>query len=51
LIFIGDRTKAQTFLDAIAIWRVANYKKEVIKDPYMRTVLILIFIKGDNVNS
>jgi Retrotransposon gag protein len=50
-IFIGDRTKAQAFLDAIAIWRVVNYKKEVIKDPYMHTALILTFIKGENVNS
>jgi Retrotransposon gag protein len=50
-IFTGDQTKAQAFLDAIAIWRVVNYKKEVMKDPYMRTALILTFIKGDNVNS
>jgi hypothetical protein len=50
-IFMGDRTKAQAFLDAIAIWRAVNYKKEVMKDPYMRTALILTFIKGDNMNS
>jgi hypothetical protein len=50
-IFTGDWTKAQAFLDAITIWRVVNYKKEVMKDPYMQTALILKFIKGDNVNS
>jgi hypothetical protein len=50
-VFTGDRTKAQAFLDAIAVWRAVNYKKEAIKDPYTRTALILTFIKGDNVNS
>jgi hypothetical protein len=50
-IFMGDQTKAQVFLDAITIWRAVNYKKEVMKDPYMQTALILTFIKGDNVNS
>jgi Retrotransposon gag protein len=50
-IFMGDQTKAQAFLDAIAIWRAVNYKKEVMKDLYMCTALILTFIKGDNVNS
>jgi len=46
-IFSEDRTKAQAFLDVIAIWRAINYKKEVMKDPYMQTVLILTFIKGE----
>jgi Retrotransposon gag protein len=50
-VFMGDRTKAQAFLDAIAVWRAINYKKEVMKDPYTRTTLILTFIKGENVNS
>jgi hypothetical protein len=50
-IFMGDRTKAQAFLDVIIIWRVVNYKKEVMKDPYMCTALILTFIKGENLNS
>ena len=50
-IFNGDRTKAQTFLDAFAIWQLVNYKKDVIRDPYMRTALVLTFIKGDNVNN
>jgi hypothetical protein len=50
-IFTGDRTKAQAFLDTIAVWRAVNYKKEVMRDPYTRTALILTFIKGDNVNS
>jgi Ty3 transposon capsid-like protein len=50
-VFTGDRTKAQAFLDAIAVWRAVNYKKEVMRDPYTRTALILTFIKGDNVNS
>jgi hypothetical protein len=50
-VFMGDRTKAQAFLDAIAVWRAVNYKKEVMRDPYTRTALILTFIKGDNVNS
>jgi hypothetical protein len=49
-IFTGDWTKAQAFLDAIAIWRAVNYKKEVMKDLYMHTTLILTFIKGENVN-
>jgi len=50
-IFYGDRTRAQEFLDTIAIWKTLNYKKDVIKDPYTRTALILTYIKGDNVNS
>ena len=50
-IFYGDRARAQEFLDTITIWKVVNYKKEVIKDPYTRTALILTYIKGDNVNS
>ena len=50
-VFTGDRTKAQAFLDAIAVWRAVNYKKEVMRDPYTHTALILTFIKGDNVNS
>jgi len=50
-IFYGDRTRAQEFLDTITIWKAVNYKKDVIKDPYTRTALILTYIKGDNVNS
>jgi len=38
-------------LDTITIWKTLNYKKDVIKDPYTRTALILTYIKGDNVNS
>jgi hypothetical protein len=30
---------------------VVNYKKEVMRDPYMRTALVLTFIKGEDVNS
>ena len=50
-IFYRDRTRAQEFLDTITIWKTLNYKKDVIKDPYTRTALILTYIKGDNVNS
>src|SRR5882672_4494936 len=50
-IFYGDRVQAQEFLNTITIWKVVNYKKEEIKDPYTRTALILTYIKGDNVNS
>jgi len=50
-IFYGDRTRAQEFLDTITIWKTLNYKKDVIKDPYTRTALILTYIKGNNVNS
>jgi len=50
-IFYGNRARAQEFLDTITIWKAVNYKKEVIKDPYTRTALILMYIKGDNVNS
>jgi len=50
-IFYGDQTRAQEFLDTISIWRALNYKKDIIKDPYTRTALILTYIKGDNVNS
>jgi hypothetical protein len=51
MIFSGDRNKAQTFLDSFRGWRAVNYKKEVMKDPYMRTALVLTFIKGEDVNS
>jgi hypothetical protein len=51
MIFSGDRNKAQTFLDNFRGWRAVNYKKEVMKDPYMRTALVLTFIKGEDVNS
>ena len=50
-IFYGDRVQAQEFLNTITIWKVVNYKKEEIKDPYTRTALVLTYIKGDNVNS
>ena len=50
-IFYGDRARAQEFLDTIMIWKAVNYKKEVIKDPYTRTALVLTYIKGDNINS
>jgi len=50
-IFYGDMARAQEFLDTITIWKAVNYKKEVIKDPYTRTALVLTYIKGDNVNS
>jgi len=49
--FYGDRARAQEFLNTITIWKVVNYKKEVIRDPYTRTALVLTYIKGDNVNS
>jgi hypothetical protein len=51
MIFSGDRKKAQTFLDTFRGWKAVNYKKEVIRDPYMRVALILTFIKGEDVNS
>ena len=50
-IFYGNRARAQEFLDTITIWKAVNYKKDVIKDPYTRTALVLTYIKGDNVNS
>jgi len=50
-IFYRDRARAQEFLNTITIWKAVNYKKEVIKDPYTRTALVLTYIKGDNVNS
>jgi len=50
-IFYEDRMQAQEFLDMITIWKAVNYKKEVMKDPYTRTALVLTYIKGDNVNS
>jgi len=50
-IFYSDRARAQEFLDMTTIWKAVNYKKEVIKDPYTRTALILTYIKGDNINS
>jgi len=50
-IFYKDRARVQEFLDTITIWKAVNYKKEVIKDPYTRTALILTYIKGDNINS
>jgi hypothetical protein len=51
MISSGDRKKAQTFLDAFRGWRAVNYKKEVMRDPYMRIALVLTFIKGEDVNS
>jgi hypothetical protein len=51
MIFSGDRKKAQTFLNAFRGWKAVNYKKEVMRDPYMRVALILTFIKGEDVNS
>jgi hypothetical protein len=50
-IFSEDRKKAQTFLNNFRGWKAVNYKKEVIKDPYMCAALILTFIKGEDVNS
>ena len=49
--FSGDRSKAQKFLDTINIWRAVNYKKEIMRDPFTCTALILTYIKGENVDN
>ena len=46
-----DRSKAQKFLDTIDIWRAVNYKKEIMRDPFTCTALILTYIKGENINN
>ena len=38
-------------MDTINIWRVVNYKKEIIRDPFTCTALVLTYIKGENVNN
>ena len=50
-IFSGDRSKAQKLLDTINIWRVVNYKKEIMRDPFTHIALVLTYIKGENVDN
>jgi hypothetical protein len=35
----------------IDIWRAVNYKKEIIRDPFTQTALILTYIKGNNIDN
>ena len=50
-IFSGDRSKAQKFLDTIDIWRAVNYRKEIMRDPFTCTALILTYIKGEDIDN
>jgi hypothetical protein len=49
-IFDGDKTKTEAFSLAIKAWRMVNWKKAIMKNPYTRTALILNYIKGKNVD-
>jgi hypothetical protein len=49
-IFDRDKTKTEAFSLAVKAWRMVNWKKAVMTNPYMRTALILNYIKGKNVD-
>ena len=50
-IFSGDRSKALKFLDTIDIWRVVNYRKEIMRDLFTCTAPVLTYIKGENIDN
>jgi hypothetical protein len=49
-IFDRDKTKTKAFSLTVKAWRAVNWRKAVMRNPYTRTVLILNYIKGKNVD-
>jgi hypothetical protein len=48
--FDGTRAKADNFWRAFKIYRILNKESDVIKKPFNRTALALLFIAGPNVD-